>query len=126
MNEKNPDPHQERSLPIPQNPKKRLFESTATKNDLIQAVADTVECCHAPLVVQKVLDALVELILTKGRVEIRDFGVFEVQLREERRTINPRNHEITITPAKAVVVYRPGKKLREAVQSRLTNLSPKD
>ena len=67
-------------------------------------------------VVQSTLDAIVEAVGSQGRIELRDFGVFEVRERAGRRARNPRTGEKLYVPAKRVVVFKPGRLLEERVK----------
>ena len=65
--------------------------------------------------VQDVLDSIVDALLKSGRMELRNFGVFEVKRRAPRVARNPRTNEQVTVPAKMVVAFQPGKKLAELV-----------
>ena len=63
-------------------------------------------------IVQKTLDEIVAAIRRDGRIELRNFAVFEVVTRKARKARNPRTGESVSVPAKRVVKLKPGKKLR--------------
>lgn len=67
-------------------------------------------------VVQKTLDYISEAVSSGKTVELRNFGVFEVKLRKARIGRNPNDpaHDVPIPP-RAVVKFKPGKEMREAV-----------
>ena len=65
------------------------------------------------LIHRAVSDALVK----RKRVEIRDFGVFEVNHRKPRSARNPKTGEKLLTRAKYIPHFRPGKELRERVEA---------
>jgi nucleoid DNA-binding protein len=49
-------------------------------------------------------------------VELRNFGVFEVKVRKARIGRNPNRPETDVPiPRRAVVKFKPGKEMREAV-----------
>jgi nucleoid DNA-binding protein len=49
-------------------------------------------------------------------VELRNFGVFEVKVRKARIGRNPNQPETDVPiPRRAVVKFKPGKEMREAV-----------
>jgi len=52
-----------------------------------------------------------------GRVEIRGFGSFSVHHRPARRGRNPKTGEAVDIPRKYVPHFKPGKELRERVNS---------
>lgn len=63
--------------------------------------------------VQMTLD-IIAAALAEGRtVELRNFGVFEVQVRKSRVGRNPNKPEVdVIIPTRAVVKFKTGKELR--------------
>jgi nucleoid DNA-binding protein len=60
------------------------------------------------LIVQAILDGMLETIVTEGRLELRNFGVFEVRTRKARQARNPRTGEIFPVPEQKVVSFKPG------------------
>jgi DNA-binding protein HU-beta/integration host factor subunit beta len=71
--------------------------------------------------VQRVLDGITETLVEKGRIELRNFGVFEVRKRKPRKARNPRTGEQVKVPAKMVVAFKPGREMEERV-GRLKDL----
>jgi integration host factor subunit beta len=65
--------------------------------------------------VQKVFDGILETLLQEGRIELRNFGVFEVKKRKPRKARNPRTGEKGKVPAKLVVTFKPGREMEERV-----------
>jgi nucleoid DNA-binding protein len=70
---------------------------------------------QALAIVQGVFDGIVETLLSEGRIELRNFGVFEVKRRKPRRARNPRTGERVTVPAKLVVTFKPGREMAERV-----------
>ena len=66
-------------------------------------------------VVQKSFDAIIDAIVEEGRIELRNFGVFEVKVRRPRKARNPRTGQPVEVPAKTVVVFKPGRIMEERV-----------
>jgi DNA-binding protein HU-beta/integration host factor subunit alpha len=89
-----------------------------TKRDLvIQISEETGQIQQKVLqVVQRTLDLISESLAAGKTVELRNFGVFEVKLRKARVGRNPNdpNKDVPI-PQRAVVKFKPGKEMREAV-----------
>ena len=58
-----------------------------TKKDMAKAIAGEMGLTQgqAQGVVQRVLDGITETLLNEGRIELRNFGVFEVKKRRPRR-----------------------------------------
>ena len=91
-----------------------------TKRDLVGKIAGETHLHQEEVmnVVQKTLDYIADE-LTDGRsVELRNFGVFEIVVRRERKGRNPKKpaNEVVI-PERAVVKFRAGKVLKERVES---------
>src|SRR5206468_4477775 len=68
-------------------------------------------------IVQKTFDAIVETLLREGRIELRNFGVFEVKRRKARKARNPRTGEPVEVEPKNVVTFKPGKEMEEKVRN---------
>jgi len=66
-------------------------------------------------IVQKTFDAIVEALVEERRIELRNFGVFEVKRRAARKARNPRTGDRVVVPAKFVVIFKPGKEMEERV-----------
>ncbi len=67
-------------------------------------------------VIQKFLDKITEELAAGNRLEFREFGVFEVKDRAARRAQNPRTLEKVQVPAKKVVKFKVGRRMRELVE----------
>ena len=64
-------------------------------------------------VVQFTLDAIAEALAAGRHVELRNFGVFEVQVRKSRIGRNPNKPEKdVIIPKRAVIKFKAGKELK--------------
>lgn len=67
-------------------------------------------------VVQAFLDAVAQALSRGERLEFRDFGVFEIVERKAKIGRNPKNAHVPIRiPARKVVKFTPGKKMKESV-----------
>ena len=70
-------------------------------------------------VIQKTLDYISEAMANGETVELRNFGVFEVKIRKARVGRNPNAPATDVPiPPRAVVKFKPGKEMREAVLKR--------
>src|SRR5438128_2956748 len=67
-------------------------------------------------IVQQTFDAIVETLLSEKRIELRNFGVFEVKRRKARKARNPRTGERVDVEPKYVVTFKPGKEMEERVR----------
>jgi nucleoid DNA-binding protein len=89
-----------------------------TKRDLvIQISEETGQVQQRVLqIVQRTLDLISESLAAGKNVELRNFGVFEVKLRKARIGRNPNRPDKDVAiPQRAVVKFKPGKEMREAV-----------
>jgi len=91
---------------------------TLTKRDLVTRISNETGLVQQQVldVVQKTLDYIAEALAKGDKVELRNFGVFEVKVRKARIGRNPNapENEVRIPP-RAVVKFKPGKEMREAV-----------
>lgn len=101
---------------------------TLTKKDLARRVAEAsgVPLSQCEPWVQSVLSSLRQLLAEADpevRVELRDFGVFEVKkTRAKPKARNPRTNETVFIPARRKTHFKPSKALREALQRPLDEL----
>jgi integration host factor subunit beta len=88
-----------------------------TKKDMAKAIADEMALTQTQVkgIVQRVLDGITEALVTEGRIELRNFGVFEVKKRRPRQARNPRTGEKVAVPEKAVVTFKPGRDMEQRV-----------
>ena len=89
------------------------------KSDLSAAVASKASLTRkdAEKVVSAVLDTIVETLQKDEKVQLVGFGTFEAKHRPARKARNPRTgEEIDIAPSTSAT-FKPGKQLREALQS---------
>jgi integration host factor subunit beta len=88
-----------------------------TKKDMARAIADEMGLTQSQAgeIIQWVFSGITETLLTEGRLELRNFGVFEVRERRPRRARNPRTGEAVDVPAKRVVTFKSGREMQERV-----------
>lgn len=89
-----------------------------TKRDLVIRISNETGLVQQQVleVVQKTLDYIAEAVAQGRKVELRNFGVFEVKIRKARIGRNPNAPETDVPiPQRAVVKFKPGKEMREAV-----------
>ncbi len=67
------------------------------------------------LIVRKTLDAIINILTAKGRVELRNFGVFEVKKRRPRQGRNPRTGEKVMVGERFMIKFRSGRAVEERV-----------
>jgi nucleoid DNA-binding protein len=89
-----------------------------TKRDLVIRISNETGLVQQQVldVVQKTLDYIAEAVSNGRKVELRNFGVFEVKVRKARVGRNPNNPGTDVPiPQRAVVKFKPGKDMREDV-----------
>lgn len=95
------------------------MSNNLTKRQIVQSIYDGANYQHKDVtdIVQATLDKIAEG-LTQGRnVELRNFGVFEVQVRKSRVGRNPnRPEKDVIIPRRAVVKFKAGKDMKAGLQ----------
>ncbi len=69
------------------------------------------------LAVNQIIDHMSNVLSTGGRIEIRGFGSFNLHFRPPRRAHNPKTGEKLITSPKYATHFKPGKEMREKVNS---------
>lgn len=67
-------------------------------------------------VVQRTLDAILEALSKGERIELRNFGVFQVKTRKPRIGRNPRTGETVIVPERQIVVFKSGREMKKAIK----------
>jgi integration host factor subunit beta len=90
---------------------------TLTKFDIVRTLAQKheMEIAATRRVVQGTLDMVVEALLQGNKVELRNFGVFEVITRAGRIARNPRSKQEVYIPERRVVKFKPGKVMEDRI-----------
>ena len=91
--------------------------TTLTKNDIVRTLAEKneEEIAQTRRIVQGTLDMIVEALLKGDKVELRNFGVFEVIDRMGRVARNPRSRQEVFIPERKVVKFKPGKVMEDQI-----------
>jgi nucleoid DNA-binding protein len=101
-----------------------------TKKEIVKQISEKIGLTQLKTkeIVQQTFDAIVETLLEVGRIELRNFGVFEVKQRKARKARNPRTGDKVDVPPKNVVTFKPGKEMEERVRKmkHLPNLAQLD
>ena len=101
---------------------------TRTKKDVARSVA---ELMGEPIYksepwVNAVITALGDLMIEADpevRIELRDFGVFEVKKTKAKpKARNPRTNETIFIPSRRKTHFRPSKRIKEVLQTPLREL----
>ena len=90
-----------------------------TKKEIVKTISE--DCGLTQLktkeIVQKTFEAIIDTLVEDSdhRIELRNFGVFEVKKRAARKARNPRTGERVDVSEKYVVTFKPGKEMEERV-----------
>ncbi len=89
-----------------------------TKKEIVKQISERIGLTQLKTkeIVQDTFDAIVDTLIEVGRIELRNFGVFEVKQRKARKARNPRTGEKVDVPPKFVVTFKPGKEMEERVR----------
>ncbi len=89
-----------------------------TKKEIVRKISEDIGLTQLKTkdIVQRTLDAIIHTLVTEGRIELRNFGVFEVKRRAPRKARNPRTGDKVFVPSKNVVTFKPGKEMEELVR----------
>lgn len=89
-----------------------------TKKDIVKAISEQIGMTQLKTkeIVQKTFEAIIETLVAEHRIELRNFGVFEVKKRAARKARNPRTGERVDVAEKFVVTFKPGKEMEERVR----------
>ncbi len=87
------------------------------KKDIIEFVNKntTHETRQISAIVECLLNVFMEILARERRIEIRDFGVFEVRRTPPRVGRNPVTGEQAPVPARNIVHFKAGKRMRRVV-----------
>ena len=72
---------------------------------------------HVENLVNAILDEITSAIARGDRVELRDFGAFSPRVRAARLGRNPKTGTDVPVPKKVVPYFKPGKEMRERLNS---------
>ena len=88
------------------------------KREIVQTIAKELGLTQhqAQQIVQKTFDSIIHILVSDGRVEIRNFGVFEVRWRKPREARNPRTGKKVMVPERCTVTFKPGQEMEYRVQ----------
>ena len=99
--------------------------TTLTKKDVARRVAEQM---HEPIYrcepwVTAVIEAMSDLMIQADpevRIELRDFGVFEVKkTRAKPKARNPKTNETVFIPSRRKTHFKPSKRLKAVLQTPL-------
>ena len=82
-----------------------------TKREIVRQIAEemNVDQGLTKRIVQRCMDSILDALMEDGRIELRNFGVFEVKHRAARKARNPKTNEEVLVPARKTIVFQAGK-----------------
>ena len=92
-----------------------IMSNNLTKREIVQNIYESADYNHKDVteIVQKTLDNINKALTSGMNVELRNFGVFEVQVRKSRVGRNPNKPETDVMiPRRAVVKFKAGKEMK--------------
>ncbi|MEX2400142.1 MAG: HU family DNA-binding protein, partial [Rhodothermales bacterium] len=104
---------------------------TLTKKDVARRVADLMgePIYKSEPWVSAVINALGDMMIEADpeiRIELRDFGVFEVKKTKAKpKARNPKTNETVFIPSRRKTHFKPSKRLKEVLQTPLQELNYK-
>ena len=90
-----------------------------TKKDMAKNIAEEMGLTVAVVkdVIQRVFDGIIEVLEDEGRIELRNFGVFEVKKSASRaRPAIRRTGEKVFVPERMSIKFKPGMEMTEKVE----------
>ena len=89
------------------------------KSELVKALSlrSGLSSQDARTVIDAVFDTISDSLANGNRVELRGFGSFNLKQREAKDGRNPKTGEVVHVPEKRVMYFKPGKEMRERVDS---------
>ena len=90
-----------------------------TKKEIVRTISEELGLTQLKTkeIVQKTFDGIIDVLATEGRIELRNFGVFEVKKRSARKGRNPKTGDAVDVPAKYVVTFKAGREMEQRVNN---------
>jgi nucleoid DNA-binding protein len=88
-----------------------------TKGNIIRTIAEELGLTQvqAKQIVPETFDSIVDILVKDGRVELRNFGIFDVKKRTPRQARNPGTGEKVMVGERFTVTFKPGRVVEERV-----------
>lgn len=92
--------------------------ATVTKKELVDKVAERLDLNSVDVkkIVEEFIRSVKEQMQSGNRIEIRDFGVFEIKVRKSRIGRNPKKPQDVVTiPERKVVHFKVGREFKKLI-----------
>lgn len=88
-----------------------------TKKEIVRTIAHQTGMAPQDIkrIVEETFDSIIDILVEEGRLELRNFGVFQVKTRAARRARNPRSGQKVDVPERFVVTFKPGLIMQQKV-----------
>lgn len=88
------------------------------KRDIVLKISQETEIKQVIVkeVVQCTFDTIFEALKSGKRIELRNFGVFQVKKRKKRIGRNPKTGEVVPVPERRTVVFKPGLEMKKHIK----------
>jgi integration host factor subunit beta len=98
---------------------------SATKKDIAKIFSDktSIHPTTSLKMIDQFFDSIIEVLVESGRIEIRNFGVFESKKTFPRKARNPKTGEVVFTVERYKVKFKPGKEMLSKLNYKATLLS---
>ena len=96
------------------------MSNNLTKRHIVQKIYENADSSHREVskIVQETLECITEALSSGKNVELRNFGVFELQVRKSRVGRNPNKPETdVIIPRRVVVKFKAGKEMKNGLKN---------
>lgn len=66
-------------------------------------------------IIEQTLNMISDLVAKEGRIELRNFGIFELFVKNPRKRRNPKTGDVVFVPKTYRVKFKPGKEMIEKI-----------
>lgn len=100
--------------------------SAMIKAEIVKKTAERLKMRdkEALVVIDAIIDSIKNVVAEQGRLEIRDFGVFQTKTRKERIGRNPKDKKEYPIPARRVVTFKMGREMKLSGEGRAAGEQP--
>jgi len=98
---------------------------SATKKDIAKVFSEktSIHPTTSLKMIDQLFDSIVEVLVESGRIEVRNFGVFESKKTLPRKARNPKTGDVVFTVEGQRVKFKPGKEMLSKLNDKAALLS---
>jgi nucleoid DNA-binding protein len=88
------------------------------KRDIVLKISQDTEVKQVVVkdIVQRTFDTILGALKEGKKIELRNFGVFQVKKRKKRIGRNPKTGEVVPVPERLTVVFKPGLEMKKLIK----------